>query len=381
MSDDDTINDQVLHHSMDPLAGVIFDGRYQLTGALAEGGVGRVYEAVQLALHRPVAIKLIHDELASDRDIARRFVREAQLLTRLAHPNIVEIYDFGESPDGVLYLVMERLRGSTLDALLAEHGRMRVERVCQIGIQICDALIAAHARGVVHRDLKPANVMLIDGFDCFVKVLDFGLAKAFETDAAATSQITTVGAMLGTPLYMAPEAIRGEASDPRTDLYALGCLLYELVTGRAPFAAPSSPAVMMRQLGERAPALVGVPPQLASLVALLLEKTTDARPESALVVRRQLAACLAALTPTDDDEKPTLMYAGVPAQPPSRPGLSRMPTTTPPRQTPPPTTGQASRVPGDEPRTDHRDVLLWLIMLVAVALGFVVSTLVLSRTG
>jgi serine/threonine-protein kinase len=290
------------------VVGEVFAGRYRLVGTLAEGGMGIVYEAVQLPINRPVAIKVMRDDLGRDPDHARRFLREAQLMSRIQHPNVVNVLDYGEAENGRLYVAMERLRGRTLEAALEEDKTFTVRRTCQVALQLADALCAAHALGVIHRDLKPSNIVLLSELDDWVKVLDFGLAKLFEDDG----DLTYAGVVIGTPLYMAPEAVRCEPADPRTDLYAVGCILYEMLTGKAPFDASSSALVLARQLDDIPPPLPPfVPAPLRMLVERLLAKTPEARPQSALEVRERLAACLSSQLAAD--EVLTLTHAAMPA--------------------------------------------------------------------
>jgi serine/threonine-protein kinase len=288
----------------------LIDGRYRILGEIAEGGMGIVYEGVQLPLDRPIAIKVMRDDLGRDPDHAKRFLREARLLTRVSHPNVVEVLDYGETEDGRLYVVMELLRGRTLAAAIEREGRFSVRRACEIALQISDALVAAHAHGVIHRDLKPSNIVLLSELDDFVKVLDFGLAKLFVDDAA--NEITYAGVVVGTPLYMAPEAVRCDAAEPRTDLYALGCILHEMLTGAATFAASSSTLILVRQLDDApAPLPAYVPAPLRLLVERLLAKSPADRPASALEVRDRLEACLAG--ELGADEVLTLSHAASPA--------------------------------------------------------------------
>lgn len=277
----------------DPLVGQVLDDRYRIMRPLGEGAMGVVYEAVQLSMRRPVAVKVIRDELGRDLSISQRFLREARLLISIAHPNVVEVYDYGETESGRLYLVMELLRGNGLDVILAHEGRFTPERTCAIGIQLCDALTAAHAQGVVHRDLKPANVVLVPGLGDWLKVLDFGLAKHLNE---ASTDLTYAGAVIGTPMYMPPEAIRCDAADPRSDLYALGCILYELLRGRPAFEGDSSALVLARQLDDLPPPLpADVPAPLRKLVTRLLAKDPAGRPASAQVVRALLDEILMSL--------------------------------------------------------------------------------------
>lgn len=303
--DDDTPLEPQLVHP-DPMIGTVLDGRFRIMRSLAEGSMGRVYEGVQLPVKRPIAIKVIREDLIRDPNAAPRFFREAQALTRIAHPNVVDIIDYGEQ-DGCLYLVMELLRGNSLDAILEHEGPFGVRRTCELGIQLCDALVAAHAQGVVHRDLKPANIVMLAALDPWIKVLDFGLAKPLAPD----EELTSTGVVLGTPLYMSPEAIRCDGVGPYSDLYSVGCILFELLTGAPPFAADSSSMVLVRQLDDEPPPLpTTIPAPLRELIMRLLAKRPADRPASALEVRRHLEARLAAEVSTG--EAMSLGHAALP---------------------------------------------------------------------
>jgi serine/threonine-protein kinase len=250
--------------------------------------MGTVYRGWQLSVDREVAIKVIHPKLSNDRSAVKRFLREARLASRLSQPNIVNVYDFGQS-GGVLYLVMELLRGHTLASELGKGRRLNAKRTVTIAAQLCDALEAAHAQGIVHRDLKPSNIVILDdppGRD-LIKVLDFGLAKSLIQDSG--SLVTNTDALLGTPLYMAPEQIEGSASDQRADLYSLGCMMYEMLTGRPPFVDTAVSAVLARHMSDQPASLPAhVPPKLANVVLRLLEKKVEDRVQSAGEVRRVL---------------------------------------------------------------------------------------------
>ncbi len=273
----------------DSLVGRIFDNRYEVRAVLGNGGMGTVYRGWQLSVDREVAIKVIHPKLATIRAVAKRFLREARLSSRLQHPAIVSTYDFGQADDGVLYIVMEFLRGRPLVEELKRGQRMSLGRTLRISTQICEALDAAHRAGIVHRDLKPHNVMLLDGDR--VKVLDFGLAKSF---TAEETGITGTDALLGTPQYMPPEQILGKEVDQRADLYALGCMLYQMACGRPPFDSNLATNVLLgAHLHDQVPALPDdVPRSLASLVMRLLAKEPAQRPASAALVKAALDAII-----------------------------------------------------------------------------------------
>jgi serine/threonine-protein kinase len=266
----------------DPLIGRTVD-RHELVALLGAGGMGAVYATRDPA----IAIKAIDPILTRDREIAKRFLREARLASQLSHPSIVRVFGFGQTDDAILYIVMERVHGRTLaDVLLHDH-RFAVDRTIHVALQLCEALAVAHGLGIVHRDLKPANVMLLDGD--LVKVLDFGLAKSLTSPQM--SLVSASNARLGTPLYMSPEQIQGRAVDARTDLYALGCVLHEMLSGGAPFAGNTVDRILSNHMYELSSPLPGdVPEPLGELVRKLIAKHPDERPPSALAVRDALRA-------------------------------------------------------------------------------------------
>jgi len=316
--------------------GTVLDDRFRIDAQIGEGGMGVVYRATQLSVDRPVAIKVIRDDLGGERAPVRRLLREARLLTTFNHPNIVNVFELGQTPDGAPYLVMEMLRGRTLDAELARTGPFDAQRTCEVAIQLCDALAAAHARGVVHRDLKPQNIMLLDdpAVRDLVKVLDFGIAKSLVAESSATpGDLTEAGAIVGTPRYMAPEALTGERADPLSDLYAVGCIMYELLTGAPPFTDASLSVLLTRQLSERPqPLPVDVPAPLSRVVHALLEKSPERRPATAAGVSAELVAILEGRAdPWDLDEAETLDRPGAhPALRPTVRELPRGPSPAPP---------------------------------------------------
>jgi hypothetical protein len=276
---------------VDPLIGRVFEQRYEVRSRLGAGGMGAVYRGWQVSVDREVAIKVIDPRLSGNRSAVKRFLREARLSSRLGQPSIVNVYDFGQTEDGILYIVMELVRGHTLgDELRARHA-LGLHRTMTIGVQLCDALDAAHKQGIVHRDLKPGNVILLDeppGRD-LIKVLDFGLAKSLDHDPI--SNVTRSDALLGTPLYMSPEQIAGQATDARADLYALGCMLHEMLSGSPPFGAPTIECVLANHLYElAAPLPADIPPALGDLIARLIAKHPADRPQTAAEVRDALFA-------------------------------------------------------------------------------------------
>jgi eukaryotic-like serine/threonine-protein kinase len=211
------------------LEGQILDGRYQLGSLLGVGGMARVYLGIDRVLERQVAVKVLSPPYAQDHQFVERFRREARAAARLSHPNIVAVFDSGSDAEQH-YLVMEYVPGQSLAELLARQGRLAPRRAAELAIQVCAALAAAHAQGLVHRDVKPGNVLV--GDDGRVKVADFGIVKA-----AAATTLTGTGTVLGTAAYLSPEQAQGRPVDARSDLYSLGCVLYELLTGTPPFGS------------------------------------------------------------------------------------------------------------------------------------------------
>ncbi len=275
----------------DTLVGRDLDGRYTIGEKLGEGGMGAVYRARQHAMGREVAIKVLSAGLVKDAAAIKRFLREAKLASRLVHPNIVSVLDFGQTNDGLFYLVMELVAGRTLhDLILAEHA-LTPARIVRIGAQVCDALEGAHALPIIHRDLKPANIMILGTGRDLVKVLDFGLAKSLSPDTTSAT-MTSAGALLGTPTFMPPEVANGEAVDHRADLYSLGCILYVMATGRPPFVSDSIPELIASHGTVVAPRTTGVPRQLGAVIDRLLEKDRRSRYQSAAELREALEQAL-----------------------------------------------------------------------------------------
>src|SRR5688572_12615523 len=277
------------------LIGLVVGGRYRVTSLIGSGGMGAVYRAEHTALKKTVALKVLNQEMASHREAALRFEREAMVSAQIQHPNVVSATDSGRLPDGSLYLVLEYISGHSLRELLERETRLEPPRALWIGAQIAEALGAAHHQGVVHRDLKPGNVMLLgsDHQPETVKVLDFGLARV-AGDQRSGEALTRTGSVFGTPEYMSPEQARGEIVDHRADLYALGVILYELLSGRQPFVAPELVAILIKHIQEPPPPLPPeIPTPIAEYVMALLDKDPSRRPSDA----RQVAKALRRLAP------------------------------------------------------------------------------------
>ena len=238
-----------------PLLGTVLDGRYRLDALIARGGMATVYSGFDTRLDRTVAVKVMHPQLAADDGFAERFRREAKSAARLQHPSVVAIYDQGEA-DGHVYLVMEHVSGRTLREVLRERGRLPAGEAFDVATGVLTALAAAHQAGLVHRDVKPENVLVCA--DGTVKVADFGLARAVEANSYSVAD----GTLLGTVAYLAPEQVVTGAADPRADLYALGVVLYELLTGTVPFVGDTPLAVAYRHVNEDVPPPSSVAPEV-----------------------------------------------------------------------------------------------------------------------
>jgi serine/threonine-protein kinase len=242
--------------SSDKLVGQVLADRYHILSVLGEGGMGRVYLAEHVRMGRKSAVKVMSPNMALSAEAISRFNREAANASRINHPNVAQIYDFGETSAGLLYLAMEYVEGETLRSLIHRGGPLAIPRAAELTRQIADALSAAHHLGIVHRDLKPDNILLTrrhDGADS-VKVVDFGIAKTVQGsggDNAGGQTVTTAGVSLGTPEYMSPEQLAGERLDARTDLYSLGLVLFNMLTANLPYPRVTSKETLVRRLTSR----------------------------------------------------------------------------------------------------------------------------------
>jgi serine/threonine protein kinase len=242
----------LLSRRPDPLLGTVFAERYSILEVLGRGGMGVVYKARHDLMDRIVAIKMMLPQLVSDEVSLARFQREARAASKINHPNIIAIHDFGLTADtGVAYLVMDYIEGQTLGDAIKKDGQLGVVRAARIFLQVCDALQHAHKLGVIHRDMKPSNIMLVNQGDKedVVKVVDFGVAKIASSENDMDQQrLTTTGEIFGSPVYMSPEQCIGESLDSRSDIYALGCVLYEAVTGKPPCAGKNAIETIARHM-------------------------------------------------------------------------------------------------------------------------------------
>jgi CheY-like chemotaxis protein len=286
--------------------GTVLAGRYRLDQPIGGGSFGTVFRARHLELEREVAVKVLATSAGTDPEALARFRREGVSATRVQHPNAVAVLDFGVNPGGVAYLVMELLEGHSLEKELEDRGPLTPRRCAEIVIPVCSALAAAHAAGVVHRDIKPSNVFLHRTPRGEVtKILDFGIAK-LAAEAAIGQSLTIDGSLLGTPAYMAPERFRRGPYGPKSDVYSVGAMLYEMLTGRLPFIpSTADPLALVAMQAEEDPPPMrrrrpDVPASLEVLVRTALNRNPDERPSADQLARRLALAVADPFTPLDE---------------------------------------------------------------------------------
>jgi len=285
------------NHIDDSLVGQTLDEKYLIEERLSEGGMGTVYRARHLLMDRPVAIKVMREGLVEDEAARIRFQREARAAVRLQHPNAVAVTDSGETSDGYVYLVMELLEGRTLREILVKEAPIETARAISIMLQASDAVAAAHEAGIIHRDLKPSNILVTQSADApaMVKVLDFGVAKLAPyilDDEDPNITLRGAGARVGTPRYMAPEQSNGNGLTPAADVYSLGVILYEMLTGMAPFTGSTPMEIAAKHVSDppHAPReiVAAIPEDIEHVVLHALEKDAADRPANAAEFRSEL---------------------------------------------------------------------------------------------
>ena len=286
----------------DPFIGRdILNGQFQILQKIGSGGMGSVYKALQPAMNRMVAVKILHPKLAGRKDLVSRFRREARAMSHLTHPNTVKVYLYGELEDGSLYIVMEYLEGKNLNQTVRSEGALKIERGLPILIQACNALEEAHRAGIIHRDLKPENIFVTQqgGMKDYAKVLDFGLAKVTEREMRPGSIILTQeGMVFGTPEFMSPEQAQGKPLTAASDIYSLAVILYEVLTGKLPFEAKNPMEYIQlhvtakpKPINERVPGKT-FPPLLWTVLERALAKKAEDRYSSAAEFAHALQAVL-----------------------------------------------------------------------------------------
>ncbi len=341
-----------------PTLGARIADRYELVSLIAIGGMAQVWRATDSVLGRSVAAKVLHPHLATDRGFLVRFRREAVAAARLSHPGIVSIYDTVSQP-GLEVIVMELIDGQTLRSALDSRGSLPPEEAIDLAIQIADALSHAHAGGIVHRDVKPSNILLCR--DGRIMVTDFGIAKAGED-----TDLTVTGTLLGTAKYLSPEQVRGDVSDPRSDVYSLGIVLFEILTGRAPFRADTDAATALARLQKPPPRIRQINPELPQelddIVAAMMAREPDDRPARAADVRVALSGLRLQVEPSDHVDA-TLLVAD-------------------PVYIPPDLEDEAEDIEAelDEFIASERSWILPALALVLVAAALVVAGALFSRT-
>lgn len=375
--------------AQDPFIGRdILNGQFQILQKIGSGGMGSVYKALQPAMNRMVAVKILHPKLANRKDLVSRFRREARAMSHLTHPNTVKVYLYGELEDGSLYIVMEFMDGKNLNQTVRAEGPMPMERGLPILIQVCNALEEAHRAGIVHRDLKPENIFLTTqgGMRDYAKVLDFGLAKVTEREMRPGSIILTQeGMVFGTPEFMSPEQAQGKTLGPASDTYSLAVILYEVLTGKLPFEAKNPMEYIQlhvtakpKPINERVPGKT-FPPLLWTVLEKAMAKKPEERWGSAAEFAHALQAVLNGAT-----EVPQVpgMANGQRPQMPSAPAIPT-PLASPALQLPQRQPEMSSPLPSPaRPNKPSTGLLVGIaigFLIVGAALAAIVMKLVMNK--
>jgi serine/threonine protein kinase len=294
--------------SGDRYVGRTIKGRYQIIKKLGEGGMGAVYLAEQISMARRVAIKVLQGNYASDDEFIGRFRREARLAASLNHPYIVTVHDFDQGEDGLLFIAMEYVDGQPLTNIIRRDGPLDIGRAVRLGVQIAEGLEAAHRTGVIHRDIKPDNIMVVGEEDVEkVKLMDFGIARL--RDTGSMSRLTRAGVIMGTPAYMAPEQAEGAEVSERTDVYALGIVLYEMLSGSVPFRASTPGAVLVKQIREAPLELRKLRREVPSAVERVVMQALEKEPEKRQRDMREIAQGLKKVGQAESDRDPPATIA------------------------------------------------------------------------
>jgi len=284
--------------AQDPLVGTVVSDRYRIVRKVGEGGMGAVYQAEHAVIGKRVALKVLFADLTRRNELVARFLQEAKSASRIGHENVIDISDFGQTPEGLVYIAMEFLEGQDLGRTLRTDRTMTWSRAQPILMQIAKALQAAHGKGIIHRDMKPENIFLVqrEGRPDFVKVLDFGIAKVVTSDESDGPRLTQTGVIFGTPEYMSPEQAQGHPPDHRVDVYAVGCIMYQMLTGAVPFHAESFMGILTKHLLEpvvpprqRRPDLE-IPADVEAVCLRAMEKDRDKRFPDMEAFHRALSA-------------------------------------------------------------------------------------------
>jgi serine/threonine-protein kinase len=323
-SDGATLKEMEQDKIGDPLVGTTVDGRYQIDKKIGEGGMGMVYLATHAMIGNRCALKVLRGELSGEGEVAERFIQEARAAAAIGNDHIIQITDFGQLPDGAAYFVMEFLDGKALHDIIEDNPQMPVERVIDVMVQCCEALSAAHSSNIVHRDLKPDNIFLVKkgAISDFVKILDFGIAKVASGETG--KRLTKTGMIFGTPQYMSPEQAAGTGVDARTDIYALGIIMYEMLCGHVPFEADTFMGVLTKHLYEepipprRLVPPVGVDQNLEAVLLKAIAKKPERRYQSMEEFASDLTAIAEGRTPSIVyDQMRDTAATTVPPPPPS----------------------------------------------------------------
>src|SRR5262245_13741759 len=296
------VDGEALQTTADPLIGETLAGKYLIEELIKSGGMGSVYRGKHVLMDKRVAIKVLRPSLAVDDAVVARFSREAKAASRISHPHAVNVTDFGESENGVVFLVMEYLDGRTLKEIIKNEGAISIGRTVEIIRQVSGALDAAHEQGVVHRDLKSDNIMLSEtnGGE-WAKVLDFGIAKIQQPEGALDMDITAANLVIGTPQYMSPEQCSHSGPiDARSDVYSLGIIVYEMLAGRVPFTGESPTVIMMKQVQDEPPSILEARPHLPAEIASVVSRALAKEPADRFQSAGELSKALTEVSQIED---------------------------------------------------------------------------------